>query len=62
MGIAVCPNLVARIHDHLHLLREGFDGVSGSKPCGLDVVLLKQLQQPWNADLTGEKPPGNIIR
>ena len=53
---------MSRLNNHLHLLGEGLNRVSGRKPGRLDVVLSEQLEQAGNADFTGKKTAGDIIR
>ena len=47
-------DLVARIHDHLHLLAKGLDGVSGDEPGGLQAELIEELGTVFGQVLTVE--------
>lgn len=43
--IAMKANLMSRVADGGHLLREGFEGMTWNEPCCLDSVLVKELQK-----------------
>src|ERR671932_2673006 len=52
--VAVAADLMPGIYDRLALIRERLYRMPRHHPCGLDVVLLEELQEPWRADFTGE--------
>lgn len=55
-------DLVPGVDDHLHLLGEGLDGVTGDEPGGLHIALLEEVQEPQRPDLSGEQTPRDVVR
>jgi len=51
---------VARVDDHTAFFREGLKAVSGDEPGGLDLVLVKHLEQAADADGAGEEATGDV--
>ncbi len=53
----MCADFVTGCDDHTSLVQKGFDGVPRDEPGGFDAVLVKELEQAGNTDLTGEETP-----
>ena len=62
MAIAMQSNLVSLVCNHSALFGERLEGVAGNEEgCGY-VVLLKQFEEPPNADRPGEESAGDVRR
>ena len=60
MGIAVHADLVAGVHNHLHLLREGLDRMARDEPGRPDAELVEKPDHARRADLAGEQAARDI--
>jgi hypothetical protein len=60
VGIAVECDLMIFVNDFPYLLRERLCGVSWCKPCGLDVILVPEIQKSVNSHCCTKNASGYI--
>src|SRR5215211_698741 len=61
VGVAVAPDLLPSVNDHLYLIRERLDGVPRDEPGRPEVVLLEELEQPRCTYLAREQASRDVV-
>src|SRR6266851_1178027 len=57
----MCADFVTGCDDHASLVGKGFDGVPRDEPGGLEAMLVKELEQAGDANLTGEEATRDVV-